>query len=244
MPQAVGAGLCQTIATGLGAWLRYRSMGHAESRFDWMLVGGSLLGVDCGTRLLHGLAGAGQIALAGHAFEATRLILTALYVALFFALGAIMWWKRPRPESEVAPGPLARVPLGPRVDLPIAKMAVSGPFVGVVGFGNGVLAGMLGIGGGIVLIPIMMYGFGFNIRQTAGTGNIVVLAVAVVGTVQHALRGTIHLGLAMTVMVGSALAAQVGAGLTRTLPAQVLRRGLALVLLAANFVLIFNLLAR
>src|SRR5690606_6840134 len=42
LPAAVAAGLCQTIATGLGAWMRYRSMGHAETRFDLLLLGGSI----------------------------------------------------------------------------------------------------------------------------------------------------------------------------------------------------------
>jgi uncharacterized protein len=245
LPAAVAAGLCQTIATGLGALLRYRSMGHAEVRFDLLLIGGSVLGVDCGTRLLHLLDGSGQVSIAGHPVELARLVLTSLYVGLFFVLAWIMW-RRPA-LSLVAgpqPGPLARVGWPPRAELPVARMAVSGPFTSVIGFVNGVLAGMLGIGGGIVLIPIMMYGFGFDIRQTAGTGNVVVLVIAVIATVQHAWGGTIHLGLAMTLMIGAALSAQVGAGLTRTLPATALRRGLAVVLIATNAILVFNLLGR
>lgn len=242
LPAAVAAGLCQTIATGLGALMRYRQMGHAESRFDLLLVGGSVLGVDCGTRLLHLLDDVGAVSIFGRDIAAARVVLSALYVALFTALAWSMWRRVRDPGPGAHPGPLARLGWRPRAALPIAGMSVSGPLVSVVGFLNGVLAGMLGIGGGIVLIPIMMYGFGFDIRQTAGTGNVVVLVIAVIATVQHAWRGTIHLGLAMTLMVGAALSAQVGASLTRSLSALTLRRGLAVVLVATNAILIFNLL--
>ena len=242
LPAAVAAGLCQTIATGLGALLRYRSMGHAETRFDLTLLGGSLLGLDAGTRLLHALDGAGSVELLGREIGLLRLWVTALYVALFVVMAAILWLKpSPAAGAPVRPGPLARLPLPPRVNLPVAGMAVSAPLVGVVGFANGVLSGMLGIGGGIVLIPIMLYGYGFDIRASAGTGNVVVLVIAVIGTVQHALHGTLHLGLAMTLSVGAALSAQVGANLTRSLPSGQLRRGLAVVLVATIGILLFRL---
>jgi uncharacterized protein len=242
VPAAVAAGLCQTIATGLGALLRHRSMGHAETRFDLVLIGGSLLGIDAGTRLLRALDGAGTVWLLGREIGLLRLWVTGLYVLLFLVMAAILWLKpSPAADAPVRPGPLARVPLPPRVHLPIARMQVSGPFVGMVGFANGVLAGMLGIGGGIVLIPIMLYGFGFNIRATAGTGNVVVLVIAVIGTIQHAVHGSLHLGLAMTLSVGAALSAQVGANLTRSLPSGQLRRGLAIVLALTIGVLLFRL---
>jgi uncharacterized membrane protein YfcA len=240
---AVAAGLCQTIATGLGSFLRYRSMGHAESRMDILLIGGSVIGVTAGTRLLHSLDDMGRVAIGAHSVSMVRLVLTIGYVVLFIGLAGIMWFKTsPPPTDEPVPGLLARMNLRARVWLPVARMEVSGPVVGLVGLANGVLAGMLGIGGGIVLIPIMMYGFGFDIRQTAGTGTIVVLVVAVMATVQNALAGSVHLGLAMTLMVGAALAAQVGATLTRSLPAVLLRRGLAVVLMLTNVIMVYKVL--
>ncbi|HLU66129.1 MAG TPA: TSUP family transporter, partial [Kofleriaceae bacterium] len=121
LPAAVAAGLCQTIATGLGALLRYRSMGHAETRFDLLLIGGSLLGVDAGTRLLVALDGAGAVSILGQRIDALRLCVTALYVLLFLVMAGILWWKpSPAAAQPVRPGPLARVPLPPRVHLPVA----------------------------------------------------------------------------------------------------------------------------
>ena len=244
LPQAVGAALCQTIATALSAHLRHRGNGTAETRFDVMLLGGSAVGVDAGTRLMALLAGLGKVDIAGRSVPTLRVVTTVAYAVIFVTMAWVMWSKPPPAKlGEILPGPLARVRLPPYADLPNAGLrGVSGPFVGLIGCANGVMAGLLGIGGGIVLIPIMIYGFGFDIRKAAGTGIIVVLGVAVVGTIKYALLGNVHLGLVITLMIGAALAAQVGAGLTRTLSADVLRRGLAVVLLATIGALVLKLL--
>lgn len=242
LPHAVGVGLCQTIAIGVGALIRYRRMGFAETRFDFMLIGGSILGVDAGARILAALQGASSVTIFGKELPKISLVITALYTALFLITASLLWWKTgTTAEDEVRPGPLARVRIPPLARLPSVGMSVSGPLTGAIGFGNGLLSGLMGLGGGIVMVPIMLYGFGFNIRKAAGTGVIVVLCVGLMGTFQHSRLGNVHLGLAATVMFGSALAAQVGATLTKTLDPVVLRRSLALVLLAALASLMFKL---
>lgn len=244
LPIAVGAALCQTVATGLGAFLRYRKMGFAEIRFDLMLIGGSLMGVDAGTRLLHLLDNLGATTIGGRSYSTLALVMTGAYLVVFGAIAFTLWTRSVGSGDEASrPGPLARLRFAPHTRLPVAGLeSVSGPVVGFIGFLNGVLAGLLGIGGGICLIPIMLYGFGFGIRKTAGTGVIVVLVVAMLGTVQHARLGHVHLGLSVTVMIGSAIAAQIGAGLTRTLPATVLRRALAICLVFTFAAMLFKLL--
>jgi uncharacterized membrane protein YfcA len=240
-PAAVGASLCMTIATATGAYLRHRGSGNAETRFDLMLIGGSVLGVDAGARLLAALEDA-TVSIGGRELSLLRLAVTGLYAVLFAGVAGVLWFKQP-PTDEVAhPGPLSRIRWPPLTRLPVAGLpSVSGPLIGMIGFANGVIAGMIGIGGGILLIPIMLYGFGFGIRKTGGTGIVMVLAVAVAGTIHHAAIGNVHLGLTATAMIGAALAAQVGAGLTRSLPARTLRRALAVVMVASVTALIVKL---
>jgi len=240
-PAAVGVALCQTIATALGAFLRHRRSGNAETRFDLMLLGGSLLGVDAGARILNALAD-DVVTIAGHQVGLLRVVVSALYALLFATIAAVLWFK-PTPADVIAhPGPLTRLRLPPYARLPVAGLErVSGPLIGVLGFGAGVVAGMIGIGGGILIIPIMLYGFGFGIRKTGGTGIVMVLAVSIVGTIRHATLGNVHLGLAATAMIGAALAAQVGAGLTRSLSAHTLRRCLAVVMAASVIALLTKL---
>src|SRR5690606_16987447 len=94
-----------------------------------------------------------------------------------------------------------------------------------VGLFLGFLSGLLGVGGGVALMPILLYGFGFPIRHAAGTGIVVLLVTAIAGTLAHAQQGHVHLGVAMVLLIGASISAQIGAMLTSQLPARVLRRG-------------------
>ncbi len=236
LPIAIGSGLCQTIATALGSLVRYRRFGHAETRFDLLLIGGSIPGVTLGTMLLTALGGMGSLSVFGKEIPATQVIVSSCFLVLFSGIALLLWLRAPgSSERNITPGPLARIRIPPYVDLPVAGLhKVSAPFTCYLGLCVGTLSGLLGIGGGIVLMPIMLYGYGFSIRKAAGTGIVVVLVVAVIGTVQHARLGNVHLGLATILMIGSASAAQIGASLTQRLPATVLRRGLAGIVVAAN----------
>jgi len=241
---AVGAALCQTIATGLGAFLRYRKLGFAEWRFDMVAMGGSLFGVFLGTRLLNAMEFMGSVEIGGRSFLLQRLVVIGAYCVLFSWLAVLMWFRStPSADASVVPGPLARLKIPPFVNLPSAGLfGVSALAIAYVALLNGLLAGLLGIGGGIVMIPIMLYGFGFNIRCAAGSGIIIVLAVTVLGTVEHVRVGDVHLGLVIPLMVGAALSAQVGATLTRSLSGTTLRRWLAVVLVVTVVALVFKLL--
>lgn len=240
LPVAVGTGLAMTIATATGSALRHHRLGQAEMRFDVLLLGGSVTGADAGARAVAALEGAGVVEVFGARVSAVDLVVTVGYAAIFFTLALVLWFGRGAEEGAPArAGPLARIPIPPRVDLPRAGIrGVSGPVVGAIGFGNGVLAGLLGVGGGILLIPIMLYGFGFDVKRTAGTGLLVILCVAIVGTVQHARMGHVHLGLVAILMIGAAITAQIGATLTQSVAPRTLRRGLAIVLVATAAALV------
>lgn len=240
---AIGAALCQTIATGLGAFLRYRKLGFAEWRFDVVAIGGSLVGVYFGTRLLTAMELMGAVDIGGRSLPVQRLVVSVAYCALFSGLAFLLWFRNtPSAGAAVVPGPLARLKIPPLVNLPTAGLeGISVLVLSYVALVNGVLAGLLGIGGGIVMIPIMLYGFGFNIRCAAGSGIIIVLAVAVLGTIEHVRLGDVHLGLVIPLMVGAGLSAQVGATLTRSLSGSTLRRWLAVVLVVTVAALVFKL---
>ena len=62
-PVAVASSLCQQIGTSLSAFLRYRHLRRGEPRLDLVMIGGSLLGVDAGGRLLAALSRVGNAAL-------------------------------------------------------------------------------------------------------------------------------------------------------------------------------------
>jgi uncharacterized membrane protein YfcA len=231
---AVGTGLCQMVGTSGGALLRHQRLAQGEIRFDLLIVAGSLLGVELGARALGALAAAPPMVVLGHELSAARLVVELLYIVLL--LGAALMFGRDRSAAPdpfaPPPGPLARLRVPPLVDFPAVPLsAVSATVVAYVGLGLGVMSGLLGLGGGIALMPILVYGFGFPIRQAAGTGVAALFLTSATGTFVHALRGHVDLGVAMVLLVGATVSAQLGAEASHHLRTQTLRRLFAALIL-------------
>ena len=129
----------------------------------------------------------------------------------------------PRGDKTI-PGPLVtRVRVLPFIDLPRVPLAqVSVPMLCHLGFGLGLASGLMGIGGGVLFLPILLYGIGLSVRNAAGTGMLLLLFVAV-GTAEQSFHGYVSLKLSMAVLIGSSVGAQMGALTTHYLPNRVLR---------------------
>lgn len=248
-PVAVGSGLCQMIGAAASAFLRHRELGQGEPRVDWLMLGGSLMGVHAGADTLRFLSRIPRWRVHGHLVLPVKLVLQPAYVFVLLATAVLMLAEslrrrtRALEEAErAAGGPLARIRVPPYVALSrVGLPRVSVPLLAYLGFGMGFLSGLLGIGGGVALMPVLLYGLGFPIRQAAGTGILVLLFTVMVGTVEHSLAGHVHLTIAFLLLVGSSLGAQFGALATHWLSAPVLRACFALVILGTAAALLIDL---
>lgn len=232
---AIGTSLCQIIGTATASLLRHQKLKQGELRFDLLLLPGGILGVEGGARLLEALQRRGDVTLFGHTAPVANLLLESLYGATLIGVAALYWRRSKHAQlGGVRPGPLARLRFGPSTSLPAVPLDhVSTIVIAYLGLALGVLSGLLGIGGGIALMPVMLYGYGFPFRQAAGTGVLVLVVTSLVGTLSHALRGNVDLGLALVLMAGSTVSAQFGAFAAKRWPERALTRLNALVVLAA-----------
>jgi len=233
-PMAVGSALCQTCGTSIASFLKYRHLKRGEPRIDLVMIGGSLLGVDAGTRLLLYLNRLGhwRILAGGPSVPAVQVVLGLLFIALLTFTAVFMfrdvWQSRRRTEPRgdtTIPGVLVtRVRVPPYLDLPnIGLRQVSVPMMGYVGFLLGLASGLMGIGGGVLFLPILLYGFGLSLRNAAGTGILLLFVTVVLGTVEQAWHGNVSLKLALVLLVGSSVGTQLGALTTHYLPNRTLR---------------------
>lgn len=226
---AVGSALCQKCGTSIASFLKHRSLSHGEPRMDYAMIGGGLMGVDAGTRLLAWLDQAGTVDLGGHQGPLARLVLDVAFIALLLFIAGTMLLNHLRRGSAATArptgvAPLARVALPPFMALPRAGMPrVSVPLLGVLGFVLGVASGLMGIGGGVLFMPILLYGFRFSVKHAAGTGILLLFCTVAVGTVEQALRGFVSIRLAFALLVGSSVGSQLGATVTHLLDERTLR---------------------
>ena len=132
--------------------------------------------------------------------------------------------------STVAP--LVRWGVPPYIALPeVGIPKVSVIVMAYIGFATGMLSGLLGIGGGVALLPVLVYGYGFSIKDAAGTGILLLFATVLVGTFEHALRHNVDLRVALAILAGSSVGSQLGARTTSRVSNQTLRIAFAVLLL-------------
>jgi len=107
-----------------------------------------------------------------------------------------------------------------------------------VGLVGGVLAGLFGVGGGIVFVPTLALGLGLSQLEAEATSLLAILPTAAVGSWRQYRYGNVDLRAAGIVGVGSVVGVQFGAVVATSLPEDVLRRlfGAFLLLTAVHLV--------
>jgi uncharacterized membrane protein YfcA len=102
----------------------------------------------------------------------------------------------------------------------------------VIGFAAGILAGMFGVGGGILFVPALV-ALGLEQHVAIGTSLLAIVPAVAVGTWRNARAGTVNWRAAVFVGVAAAISAQAGVAAADALSADVLRKLFAVLLLAA-----------
>ncbi|HHV35255.1 MAG TPA: sulfite exporter TauE/SafE family protein [Syntrophomonadaceae bacterium] len=98
------------------------------------------------------------------------------------------------------------------------------------GFAAGWLSALLGIGGGVVLVPMMMYFFKVPIQQAVGTSLAVIIPTALVGAWKHYNLNHLDTKLAVILAVGAVIGAYVGALSVNVISPDLLRKVFAVLL--------------
>jgi uncharacterized membrane protein YfcA len=105
--------------------------------------------------------------------------------------------------------------------------------VALVGLVGGVLAGLFGVGGGIVFVPVLVFGLGLTQLHAEASSLLAILPTAAVGSWRQYRYGNVDLRAAAFVGFASIGGVQVGALVAESLPEHVLRRLFAVLLLVS-----------
>ncbi len=116
----------------------------------------------------------------------------------------------------------------------------------VIGLAAGFLAGLLGIGGGVLMVPAMVLILGFDQHVAQGTSLLVIIPAALTGSLAHYRRGRLVLRDAVTIAAGGVIGAVIGSVFALSIDDELLRRLFAgfLLIVAVRMLLPKNLFAR
>ncbi len=102
----------------------------------------------------------------------------------------------------------------------------------IIGFAAGVVAGLLGVGGGALFVPALTLGLGLSQLDAEATSLLAIIPVALVGAWRHQRNGTADVRTGLTLGVLAAGGAVVGAATANAVPQRALEVGFGLLLLA------------
>ncbi len=236
IPPTVAAASASTQVTGasVSGVLAHSRRGGVDYRMGAVTVGGGVFGAIIGALLFRFLQAVGQI----------DIVINILYVLMLGAIGGLMLQeamtaikargddtKRVRKRRH---HPLvAALPMRWRFYRSGLYISPLAPFI--LGFVVGILTMLMGVGGGFILVPAMLYILGMSGNVVVGTSLFQILFVTMATTMMHALTTqAVDIVLAGLLLLGSVMGAQFGTQIAMKAKPEILRFVLAgIVLLVA-----------
>jgi len=238
---AVATGANQVVASSVSGVLSQMRRKGVDFRMGIVLLGGGIVGAAAGIWVFDVLRRAGQV----------DLLVQLSYVIFLGLIGALMFQESLRAIRRTKKGE------GPRRAhqhlivhrLPLKmKFRASGLYISVippvaVGASVGFLAAVMGVGGGFIMVPAMIYLLGMPTRVVIGTSLFQIIFVSAFSTVMHAYTSqSVDILLALVLIIGGVIGAQIGTTIGARLKAEQLRILLALLVLAVSFKIALDLL--
>jgi uncharacterized membrane protein YfcA len=229
-PIAVATGANEIVASSMSGIMAHWRRRTVDIKMGLVLSGAGILGSGFGVLIFSWLQRAGQIDVA----------IGLSYVVLLVGVGALML--RESISTILANRAGTPPPIGQRhqwfhglplkMRFPRSRLYTSVlPIVGL-GFGVGILSAIMGVGGGFILVPALIYLIGMPTSVVVGTGLLQVLIVSAATTLFQAWANqTVDILLALLMLFGAVVGAQYGARIGVRLPGEQLRAMMGLLVL-------------
>jgi hypothetical protein len=217
----IGTDLAHMTGKSIVAAKRHRALGHVDIKLGSFMVVGTIIGVEIGARIIEALEASGNI----------DIVIGSIYVVILLIISAFTFWESLRALRMIRTDQLdvkdaigfqgiarriqgLRIP--PMVSFPDSGIASISLWTVIgVGFITGLLAGALGVGGGFIRMPLLVYVVGIPTHVAVGTDLFEIMFSSGFGTLTHALKGNVDILMALVMHTGAAIGAQIGAVSTR-----------------------------
>ena len=215
MAYAIGTDLAHIFGKSIVATAKHRKMGNVDMKLGLLSIVGSVIGVEIGAQNVMWLT---RIGLAGPIVRYT-------YMFLLFGLGIYMMYdyltKDKRAAAQAAkqaaaaragaPTPPRKAwNLPPMIHFPASGITISFWTVTGVFLFTGWLSGFLGVGGGFIRMPALIYLIGCPTAIAVGTDLFSVLFSGAYGCFTYGIKGRVEIMAAILMLIGASIGAQIG----------------------------------
>src|SRR6056297_3451439 len=224
---AVGSGMAFVFGTAVIATLKHHDLGQVDYKLGVIMIIGTTIGIEAGRASVYYLE---SIGLAGS-------LISVAYVVLLGGVGAMVTRDALKGDGgggvdheaadkdldeyeipEVAKKIQRTVRIPPMVTLR-GDVRVSVWVITAVAFATGVLSGFLGVGGGFIRMPAMIYAIGVPVPVAVGTDLFEIVFSGGLGSYLYEQGGGVDLGIVVPLLFGSALGARIGSAATAVVDA-------------------------
>jgi uncharacterized membrane protein YfcA len=216
MPYAIGTDLAHMGGKSIVSTLRHGKFGNVDIKLGGSMIIGTTIGMELGARLVIYLEALGL----------AESVIRKIYIIFLLFIGSYVLYdyiSHVRRSRRVAGGSgpakateetiamkLQRIKIPPMIHFPTAGMTCSAWLPILVGFTTGVVAAVLGVGGGFIRMPSLIYLVGCNTLVAVGTDLFEVMITGAYGAFTYGIKGRVDLLAAMWMLVGAAVGAQMG----------------------------------
>ncbi len=243
IPPTVAAASAATQVTGasVSGVLAHNKRNGVDYRMGMVMVAGGIIGAIFGALLFRFFQAIGQI----------DVVINVLYVVMLGTIGTLMGREalgtlrekagavkpvRKRRHHPV----IAALPMRWRFYRSGLYISPLGPLL--LGVGVGILTMLMGVGGGFILVPVMLYILGMSGNVVVGTSLFQILFVTMATTIMHSLTTkAVDIVLAGLLLLGSVMGAQFGTQIAMKARPEILRLILAAVVLAVAARMLYQL---
>ena len=244
-PVAVASEANQIAGSSVAGTLAHWRRGAVDFKMGGVLATGGALGTIIGVGVFTWLKTLGQI----------DLMIKLSYVVLLGVIGALMMWESARAvRARMSGAPIAARHrqqhnwlhgLPWRIRFHKSKLYISFVPPALIGMFSGFLAAIMGVGGGFLLVPAMIYLLHMPTNVVIGTSLFQIIFVTALAAFAHALSNhSVDIVLAILLLLGAGVGVHIGARLGSGLSAEHLRILLAVLVLLIAAQLTYNLVAK
>ena len=239
-PVAVATGANQVVASSVSGVLTHLQRKSVDLTMGATLLAGGLVGSTVGIWVFNRVSEAGLIDLF---VQLSYVIFLGLIGALMLqeSLRALRRARLSKPQPRRSHTWVQHMPFKVKFRTSGLYISVLPPLV--VGFAVGILSAIMGVGGGFIMVPAMIYLLGMPTKVVIGTSLFQILFVSAYATLMHAvINNSVDILLAAVLIVGGVIGSQLGTRLGVRLKAEQLRILLALLVLIVCFKIALDLL--
>jgi uncharacterized membrane protein YfcA len=234
---AVGTVLAVALINSCVAIFKRRKTGTVDYKLAMFIGSGSICGVLVGSKLLERLSEMPKINVGGNEIDTTSLVLLSMFAVLLTWLGGYFYYDSRRvvhADSKTKKPLLGRIDIHPMIKFKtLEDHKISAVVLIAFGFLAGTLSGLMGIGGAIIMLPVLIYLLGQVPTEAVGTCLAMVFISCLTGVTVKAFDGDIYYPMAIAMAAGGVFGAVSGTKIGLRLPASKLKLYFVYIVLTA-----------